>query len=104
MCTIGHGLVESSRAVLFIPAYRLVQDMLAVNRKLELPRMLKKLDNFDLLVIDDLGYLLQAAEESEVLFTLIANAMSAGSWGLPRTWCSVSGRRCSQTPWLPRCP
>ena len=34
--------------------------------------MLRKLDNFDLLVIDDLGYLPQGAEESEVLFTLIA--------------------------------
>ena len=31
-----------------------------------------QLDNFDLLVIDDLGYLSQGAEESEVLFTLIA--------------------------------
>ena len=34
--------------------------------------MLRKLDNFDLLVIDDLGYLPQGADESEVLFTLIA--------------------------------
>ena len=72
MCTIGHGLVEASLAVLFIPAYQLVQDMLVVKRKLKLPRTLRKLDNFDLLVIDDLGYLLQGAEESEVLFTLIA--------------------------------
>ena len=30
------------------------------------------MSNFDLLVIDDLGYLPQGAEESEVLFTLIA--------------------------------
>ena len=29
VCAIGHRLVESSRSVLFIPAYRLVQDMLA---------------------------------------------------------------------------
>ena len=72
MCAIGHRLVESSHSVLFIPAYRLVQDMLAAKRDLELPRILRKLDNFDLLVIDDLGYLPQGAEESEVLFTLIA--------------------------------
>ena len=72
ICAIGHGLVESGRSVLFIPAYRLVQDMLAAKRDLELPRMLRKLDNFDLLVIDDLGYLPQGAGESEVLFTLIA--------------------------------
>ena len=47
--------------------------MLAAKRDLDLPRMLRKLDNYDLLVIDDLGYLPQGAEESEVLFeTLIA--------------------------------
>ena len=54
MRAIGHRLAESSRSVLFIPAYRLVQDMLAAKRDLELPRMLRKLDNFDLLVIDEL--------------------------------------------------
>ena len=34
--------------------------------------MHRKLDNSDLLVIDDLGYLPQGAQESEVLFTLTA--------------------------------
>ena len=68
MCAIGHRLVQAGRSVLFIPAYRLVQDMLAAKRDLDLPRMLRKLDNFrDLLftLIDDLGYLPQGADESE---------------------------------------
>ena len=82
MCAIGHKLMESGRSVLFIPAYRLVQDMLAANRDLELPRMLRKLDNFDMLVIDDLGYLPQGAEESEVLFTLIAERYERRSLGI----------------------
>ena len=82
MCAIGHKLVESSRSVLFIPAYRLVQDMLAAKRDLDLPRMLRKLDNFDLLVIDDLGYLPLGAEESEVLFTLIAERCERRSLGI----------------------
>ena len=69
MCATGHRLVESGRSVLFTPAYRLVQDMLAAKRDLDLPRMLRKLDNIDFLLIDDLGYLPQGAEESEVLFT-----------------------------------
>ena len=81
MCAIGHRLVESGRSVLFAPAYRLVQDMLAAKRDLERPRMLRKLDNFDLLVIDDLGYLPQGAEESEVLFTLIAERYERRSLG-----------------------
>ena len=82
MCAIGHRLVQSGRSVLFIPAYRLVQDMLAAKRDLDLPRMLRKLDNFDLLVIDDLGYLPQGADESEVLFTLIAERYERRSLGI----------------------
>ena len=56
--------------------------MLATKRDLALLRMLRKLDNFDLLVIDDLGYLPQGAEESEVLFTLIAERYKRGSLGI----------------------
>ena len=82
MCAIGHRLVQSGRSVLFIPAYRLVQDMLAAKRDLDLPRMLRKLDNFDLLIIDDLGYLPQGAGESEVLFTLIAERYERRSLGI----------------------
>ena len=52
MRAIGHRLVQSGRSVLFIPAYRLVQDMLAARRDLDLPRMLRKLDN--LYVVFDL--------------------------------------------------
>ena len=44
--------------------------------------MLRKLDKFDLLVIDDLGYLPQGAEESEVLFTLIAERYERRSLGI----------------------
>ena len=56
--------------------------MLAAKRDLDLPRMLRKLDNFDLLVIDDLGYLPQGAGESEVLFTLIAERYERRSLGI----------------------
>ena len=91
MCAIGHRLVQAGRSVLFIPAYRLVQDMQAscsgwmlgrTKRDLDLPRMLRKLDNYDLLVIDDLGYLPQGAGESEVLFTLIAERYERRSLGI----------------------
>ena len=44
--------------------------------------MLRKLDSFDLLVIDALGYLPQGAEESEVLFTLIAERYERRSLGV----------------------
>ena len=35
-CAIGHRLVESGHSVLFAPAYRLVQDLLAAKRDLEI--------------------------------------------------------------------
>ena len=82
LCAIGHRLVEAGRSVLFTPAYRLVQDLLAAKRDLDLPRALRKLDNFDFLLIDDLGYLTQGTEESEVLFTLIAERYERRSLGV----------------------
>ena len=81
-CAIGHRLVQSGRSELFIPTYRLVQHMLAAKRDLDLPRMRRKLDDFDPLIIDDLGYLPQGAEELEVLFTLIAERYERRSLGI----------------------
>ena len=60
LCALGHRLVEAGHSVLFAPAYRLVQELLAAKRDLDLPRQLRKLDNFDFLLLDDLGYLPQA--------------------------------------------
>ena len=69
---VGHALVERGRSVLFTPTYRLVQDLLAAKRDLELPRALRKLDHYELLILDDIGYVQQDADEIEVLFTLMA--------------------------------
>ena len=69
---IGHALVEQGRSVMFVPTFRLVQDLLAAKRDLGLPRALRRLDTFDLLILDDLGYVQQTEDEIEVLFTLLA--------------------------------
>ena len=82
LCAIGHKLVENGRSVLFAPAYRLVQELLAAKRDLELPRLLRKLDYIDLIIIDDLGYLPQGTDEAEVLFTLIAERYERRSIGI----------------------
>ena len=82
LSALGHRLVETGHSVLFTPAYRLVQELLAAKRDLDLPRRLRKLDNFDFLLLDDLGYLPQGAEESEVLFTLIAERYERRSLGI----------------------
>jgi len=70
---LGHALIEAGHAVLFVPTYALVQDLLAAKRDLALPRALRKLDLFDVVVLDDLGYVQQSADETEVLFTLLSD-------------------------------
>jgi DNA replication protein DnaC len=72
LCALGHRLVEQGHAVRFAPTYEIVQELLAAKRELELPQALRRLDRFELLILDDLGYLKQHADEAEVLFTLIA--------------------------------
>jgi len=71
-CALAHALVQAGHAVLFAPTYQLVQDLLAAKRNLQLPRMLRSLDVFELLILDDIGYVQQTPEEAEVLFTLMA--------------------------------
>jgi len=71
-CAIGHALVDTGHSVLFRPAYRLVQDLLAAKRDLVLPKLLRRLDHFEMLIIDDIGYIKQNTDEAEVLFTLIS--------------------------------
>jgi DNA replication protein DnaC len=69
---IGHKLVDSGRSVYYTPTLRMVQDLLRAKRDLTLHRLLRKLDNIDVLMLDDIGYVQQAADEVEVLFTLLA--------------------------------
>jgi DNA replication protein DnaC len=72
LCAVAHALIDAGHRVLFAPAYALVQDLLAAKRALELPRALRKLDLFEAILIDDIGYVQQSPEEAEVLFTLLA--------------------------------
>ncbi len=69
---IGHELIQRGYAVLFTPAYRLVQRLLAAKRDLVLDRDLKRLDAYDAVILDDLGYVQQDREEMEVLFTFLS--------------------------------
>jgi DNA replication protein DnaC len=69
---IGHALVQEGRRVLFSPAFALVDRLLRAKRDLELERVLRRLDRFAVLILDDLGYVQQSREEMEVLFTCLA--------------------------------
>jgi DNA replication protein DnaC len=71
-CALGHALVERGHSVYFAPTYQLVQHLLAARRDLALPKALRQLDAFDLVILDDIGYVQQSTDEAEVLFTLMA--------------------------------
>ena len=72
VCAIGHELVQQGRPVFFVPTFRLVQRLLVAKRDLELDRLLRSLDRFDVIILDDIGYVQQNREEMEVLFTFLA--------------------------------
>ena len=76
---LGQELIRQGRRVYFSPCSLLVQDLLVAKRDLKLSRLLKRLGRFEVLIIDDIGYVQQSREEMEVLFTLLAERYERGS-------------------------
>jgi DNA replication protein DnaC len=68
---LGRSIIELGRRVKFLPATTLVQQL--QQAKLQLPALLLKLDRYDLLILDDLGYVKKTEAETSVLFELIAH-------------------------------
>ena len=80
LCAVAQELIRSQeRRVWFGPCSLLVQELLVAKRDLKLSRVLKKLSKFEVLLIDDIGYVQQSREEMEVLFTLLAERYERGS-------------------------
>ena len=65
-------MVSRGRSVLFVPTFRMLDRLLRAKRDLELERELRRLDRFEVLILDDIGYVQQTREEVEVLFTLLS--------------------------------
>ena len=57
----------------------LVQELLVAKRDLKLSRVLKRMSQCEVLLIDDIGYVQQSREEMEVLFTLLAERYERGT-------------------------
>jgi DNA replication protein DnaC len=72
VCAIGHELIQRGYQVLFVPTFKLVQRLLAAKKDLDLEATLRRLDGFDAVILDDLGYVQQSRDEMEVLFTFLA--------------------------------
>ena len=84
MCAIGHRLVQAGRSVLFIPAYRLLQETLTAKRYLDLPRDARASWHHVRPIprsYHDLGYLPQGAEEYDIsVHDYSSSATSAALW------------------------
>lgn len=79
MCAIAQELVRRDRRAYFARCGILVQELLQAKQELRLPRVLKKFAGYDVVLVDDLGYVQQNREEMEVLFTFFAERYERGS-------------------------
>jgi DNA replication protein DnaC len=69
---LGREWCLRGRKVLYTSAAALVQDLLAAKRDLKLNELIKKLDGYEALLIDDISYVPQSRDETDVLFVLLA--------------------------------
>lgn len=70
---VSQRMLEFGKRVKFFAANALVQQLQQAKLQLQLHALLKRLDRFDLLVLDDLGYCKKTEAETSVLFELIAH-------------------------------
>jgi DNA replication protein DnaC len=76
---LGYSLVEKGIRVFFTSTTSLVQKLQAARRDLILPAVLAKLDQYGLIILDDIGYVRKEEAETHVLFELIAHRYESGS-------------------------
>jgi DNA replication protein DnaC len=79
VCAIGQELIRSRRKVLFATCGLMVQDLLAAKRDLKLRGLLRKISRYEVLILDDIGYVQYSRDEMEVLFVLLAERYERGS-------------------------
>jgi DNA replication protein DnaC len=79
LAALGQELVRSGRRAYFTSTSLMVQELLRAKAELRLDKQLKKLELFDVLILDDIGYVQQDRQEMEVLFTLLAARYERGS-------------------------
>ena len=73
LAALGRELIlRHSMRVLFRSTFKLVGQLLAAKRDLRLEAELKRLDRYQIVILDDIGYVQQNREEMEVLFTFLA--------------------------------
>ncbi|MBN9344201.1 MAG: AAA family ATPase [Caedibacter sp. 38-128] len=76
---IGHRLIEKGARVFFTPTTTLVQKLQQARRDYKLTDSLNKLARFNVLILDDIGYVKKDEAETSVLFELIAQRYESHS-------------------------
>lgn len=79
ICAIAYEMIHQGYSVLFKQCSLMVQELLFAKQEFRLPKYLRQLSKYDLLVIDDIGYIQQNRDEMEVLFTLLSERYERGS-------------------------
>lgn len=71
---LGRELIlKYNISVYFTPTFKIVEKLLIAKKEYDLENTLKRLDKFDVIILDDIGYVQQSRDEMEVLFTLLAD-------------------------------
>jgi DNA replication protein DnaC len=78
-CGIGYALIEKNVRVKFTTATGIVQDLQRAKANLCLAEVLTRMDKYDVIIVDDIGYIKKTSQETQVLFELIAHRYETGS-------------------------
>lgn len=69
---LAYEWIQRGHSVWFTPAFKLVDLLLRAKQRYQLENELRRLDRFQAIVLDDIGYIQQSRDEMEVLFTFLA--------------------------------
>jgi DNA replication protein DnaC len=76
---LSYQLIEKNIRVKWFSALTLVQDLQQAKRDLNLMTAMTRLDKYQVIVIDDIGYVKKTDAETQVLFEFIAHRYESGS-------------------------
>ncbi len=78
-CAIAYSHLQQGTKVIFTKTTLLVQSLEQAKAELRLSKELNRLARFELLILDDIGYVRKSEQETSVLFELIENCYETGS-------------------------
>jgi len=77
--SVAQELIKKDKRIYFTTCALLLQELLTAKKDLKLAKLIKKLSAFGGVIIDDIGYVQEAKDEMEVLFTFLAERYERGS-------------------------